>query len=57
MNLICTARRSTYIIVAILLVLSLAYAHVLYGFGVRPDTGTCGVLTAEYLTFMQEVIV
>ena len=55
-NVLCTPRRSWWIILTIVVFFSLAYSHMLYGFGVMPSAGhACAMTSKSYERFIFNV--
>ena len=55
-NVLCTPRRSWWIVLTIVVVLCLAYSHLLYGFGILPSAGrACALVSKCYASFMYNI--
>ena len=55
-NVLCTPRRSWWIILTIVVALCLAYSHLLYGFGILPSAGrACAMVSKGYASFMYKI--
>ena len=55
-NVLCTPRRSWWVILTIVVFFSLAYSHMLYGVGVVPSAGYACIMTSQsYALFMLNV--
>ena len=55
-NVLCTPRRSWWVILTIVVFFSLAYSHMLYGVGVVPSAGYACIMTLQsYALFMLNV--